>query len=1357
MNKLSKLLTLLLVLALLCVGLVIGIAASDTEVTDTTATATSTPTADDSLSGYAYLVYASEADFIADIENGVVDGLVDSTSVLVETFGGIVNETGSNLYLPLSNATNYANTSYYYYVLTDVTYTGKAQDGSTQADTMYKADATNKQILTVNLGNHTMVMNARINTGNSSTLLSKNVFNIYNGNVNAGSSISANFFCARAGSTVNFKNVTFDSKGKSLQAIMDTGANYYFDGVTFTTANGNSFMRISTSCGNVCTCGYFGEEFTCTCTRETADYVQTMVFNNTQITGYSVLFTLQTTPKENVITSGDPNGYKYNSVRSVIDLICDSDTKIQLASGGTLNAVTYNNYGKTHAVAEWQSTPNKNQDYSLSDIRIYPNGATISALDVSAGIPEGTPVPGVKFLSDKSMDVFYEVVEYKTEANYLTDLKDGVLDFYDFTNPQNPVSVAPRRLYKPGTFVQGSLNVYNNGYILFLKDLDINFTKALTLHTRTGTIDLGGKTVRLLFDNVSNNTINIGNNLTPSTAAHITFKNGTLTCKTLGTAQAISLRTGSTLKFIDMSIEFEDGNMSGAFIQDGGGEEIVFEDVDFNIPYGGRISSVITRRLNSYSNYNCEDCKKAALTWAGFDVTEPSIVTNYVFEDLNVIADRDVVIANINNDGTVKYNTSVTCTHGADGGPLVPALVDDVTVNFSADCRFSNNVTPFSVAAKARVSASDIKVIFEKGVRFGLDPASILNTCNSYEGVAVSYVNPENPEEICGVNNSVNIVEGDVTYVATVDVSTFVKTLATGEQVNYFTNTIDWETLTGSGKDAGTSIKLYSDIAYSTTDKNHRIYFGGNFTLDLNGYEFLMEKEGESVKHWYAPATGYTVLITGGGTMKTIGDNMVMCATSYSDGMGTLRFEGVTIVQEGALWADQRAGYIELVNCNVNYDSTATSFVTVHANTEAGGLYIDDVEFNFNGNEKNIQFISIGTHGSYNYGIDYDFTVKNSEITCARLIIILRAYYTEGRDINVKIDNSKINTPAASIQYAARDYDQNFYFSNSKFTADPMGYKAVGSRGENTHVYYGSFDENMEMTKFDQILVTTDEKTYDYWVTAAPALKTNLTLYTDINFNLYIPTRTNITSVKVGDTVYTVGEGLPVYTDQAGSYYKIHYTTAAKAAAEDVAVEVTYTVDDVNCVATTGFSTVDYAEQILANAAYANAQPLMNAVVNYIDNAYTYFGSADNAKLDALTGSELYKAPKVDTPPYEADTEALSAVIASAQFELYGDIRLVLNVKDTALSETFTVKVGNEIFYNAKANAEGKVRVSIRADYLVKDITIICGEIQGTYSFANYATAVGEGAEQNLANMLNAIYAYAFEASAYKASLQPAA
>ena len=115
MKTKAKLFSLLLVLALLAVGLVIGIAAADEgeatipegyvaytdEVNGITALKAT-------LSGAKWLIYPTEADFIADKEdNGFIDGTgaTAKTNNFVLSSGGLVSNGGKYVYL-LEDATH---------------------------------------------------------------------------------------------------------------------------------------------------------------------------------------------------------------------------------------------------------------------------------------------------------------------------------------------------------------------------------------------------------------------------------------------------------------------------------------------------------------------------------------------------------------------------------------------------------------------------------------------------------------------------------------------------------------------------------------------------------------------------------------------------------------------------------------------------------------------------------------------------------------------------------------------------------------------------------------------------------------------------------------------------------------------------------------------------------------------------------------------------------------------------------------------------------------------------------------------------------------------------------------------------
>jgi len=556
----------------------------------------------------------------------------------------------------------------------------------------------------------------------------------------------------------------------------------------------------------------------------------------------------------------------------------------------------------------------------------------------------------------------------------------------------------------------------------------------------------------------------------------------------------------------------------------------------------------------------------------------------------------------------------------------------------------------------------------------------------------------------------------------------------------------------------GGTLVLYSDVSYLGTKVN--IQFNEavkNVTLDLNKYTFTKNganaTSGEDAR--INLLNGQTVTVKNG-TVVTDAENFIFCqvnATANVENVtinskafdtGKLDEKGAKIFNYAAIF-DFRAGTLNVTDCTINsntgfgnsaYRGGSPKFTLTRVEINVDLLDGFVAEYVFGCNPRN--------NDSANAPADKSYVAKSSHtlIDCKINAPEVEALYGVGGYIgatstpSLKVIDCEINckTILTTTSSVNTTYAGSYYFENSKLSAAPVA--TIGT------VSY----------KAGEILVTTDGE-FANMVTAAPALSVNLTLYTDINFNLYIPTVTNITKVTIGGTEYVISEALPIYTDENGNtFYKLSCTAAAKAAAEDVTVEVTYTVDGVNCVATTNFSTVDYAEQVLAStdAEVQKAQKLTNAIVNYIDNAYTYFGTTNaNGKLEALKTSGLYTKPTLTAPEQEADTTALAEVIESAYFSLHTDIRLVLKVKEAALSETFTVKVGDEVFYNGKA-VDGKVTVSIRANYLVETITISTANVTGTYSFANYATAVGEGAEENLANMLNAIYAYAYEAYAYK-------
>ena len=217
MKKHTKLLGLLLILALLCVGVTIGAFAAEGDGAAVVDNATLTPTAADSLSSYYYVVYGSEADFINDIEDGVING------------DGIKADLGKS-----STFTIASGDAYYYFL----------KDGITSGALSVAAD----QKVTVNLGGRSLNIGANnISIGGSNkpqdfTTLAATEFNLYNGTFTSTYSSSGNaVFFLRAGANLNLKGVTATATS-GANFIMENGAFVNVENCTITGHSGRNLV-----------------------------------------------------------------------------------------------------------------------------------------------------------------------------------------------------------------------------------------------------------------------------------------------------------------------------------------------------------------------------------------------------------------------------------------------------------------------------------------------------------------------------------------------------------------------------------------------------------------------------------------------------------------------------------------------------------------------------------------------------------------------------------------------------------------------------------------------------------------------------------------------------------------------------------------------------------------------------------------------------------------------------------------------------------------------------------------------------------------------------------------------------------
>lgn len=256
--------------------------------------------------------------------------------------------------------------------------------------------------------------------------------------------------------------------------------------------------------------------------------------------------------------------------------------------------------------------------------------------------------------------------------------------------------------------------------------------------------------------------------------------------------------------------------------------------------------------------------------------------------------------------------------------------------------------------------------------------------------------------------------------------------------------------------------------------------------------------------------------------------------------------------------------------------------------------------------------------------------------------------------------------------------------------------------------------------------------------------KLNLTLYSDLALNLYIP-KAEYDSKTFGYAVTDArGNALTaetVYVDGT-AYYKFVSAGIAPAEAEKKVINVNVTVNGA------------YGDSFTENAAYAvidylgayapseneKENALIDAIINYIYNAYLYVGK-DAANIAAILPETEYT---IDT------TDAALGALAGVEVAVrYGDhlAWLIKAEPATSLNVTYA-KLGALVTENVVVPEDGIVVLAITPADFAAGITVAKDGIGAFVNLAGYYAAL---TDEPAKAMVVAIYNYAKAAEAYRA------
>ena len=258
----------------------------------------------------------------------------------------------------------------------------------------------------------------------------------------------------------------------------------------------------------------------------------------------------------------------------------------------------------------------------------------------------------------------------------------------------------------------------------------------------------------------------------------------------------------------------------------------------------------------------------------------------------------------------------------------------------------------------------------------------------------------------------------------------------------------------------------------------------------------------------------------------------------------------------------------------------------------------------------------------------------------------------------------------------------------------------------------------------------------------------SITLDSNLIFNIYIPADDRITKVMLNGVEEALGEAID-------GYYLITVELPANEAAKTLTLVATLNIDGTLVDGTFTFSTVKYAEKILAmNSVSAEEKTLAKDMLAYIKSAYIYFNEAELTDEDIVAIDAVLNG-------YVAEFSKVEGIVNTAS-GLYGvtfildstpKVRFIL--PEGASADAYTFKIGNTVLdYTVGTTVdEGKnlthVDISLYAYKMISTITYKCGTVSGSYHINSYYDGVDKN-DTNLVALVECFYNYCKSAKAYR-------
>jgi hypothetical protein len=599
-----------------------------------------------------------------------------------------------------------------------------------------------------------------------------------------------------------------------------------------------------------------------------------------------------------------------------------------------------------------------------------------------------------------------------------------------------------------------------------------------------------------------------------------------------------------------------------------------------------------------------------------------------------------------------------------------------------------------------------------------------------------------------------------------------------------YTSADKLETVT-SALPAGTFyLEAYGDITSADKILTTSSALDQTLTICLNGHNYNPTAQVCN----YASAHGTKNLIFENGSLITNRTTLFQIAAGSA--LSTVSFKNLTIEVPKSLIKDSQKGRFTFENCDISWtqdcSDSSEGFISNFGGPTRSGvkneLIFKNCRINHTASgdakETRAPFIGLTTikTSSTEASVTTDIVIEGCEINHTGFLVFANANSSNtpnmGRPVpTMTINDSRINTKGLGTAYNGNQLTINV-LGNTELNLTskisyPSGSKTIGDKTYTSNIilYFGqgvktnikpAAATNVKVSTECGILTLAGGKGYIIEKTGAMA---NVSLNNDFTFNFYIPKQSFVSATVDGVALADGGD-----VTIGNTVYKLvsHKGIAPALAGIEKSAVITLTNGTTEYTASYSVSIPKYVTEILEKAATpgtdaARSAPLMAAIVNYIGEAYTYFGKTDGIdNVAALI--ELTKDIEAATVDVSALTEyntvtALGGVIEKAELNLLSTPMMRFTFVSGYTGQVTIGGVTYEV-KDGKVNGVSYVEVSQRAKSITSPITITAGGVSAKYNtvaYYNYLKGLS-AADTNAAKaitVLDSLFSYGEESKNY--------